>query len=605
MRRVLRLRDRLILLVLLAVLPAFGLVLYMGVEQRRTVAEGVRSEARRLADLTAAGHERLLAGSRDLLLALSALVPVRLAASPSCGPTLAALLDRYPQYANFGVAAPDGTVVCSAVPLRTVVSIADRAYFRRAIETRSFAVGEYQVGRATGIPSINFGLPVVEGGRVVAVVFAAFDLAALQDPSTHAGLPPGSVVWVMDRRGTILSRYPDPGRWVGRNVSRTPVGRAVLTEGEGTESIEGLDGARRLYAFSSLQAAGGDIHVAVGIPEGVAFAGLNAALLRTLAGLAAVLVLAVAAAWAVGDRFLLRRLRVLAHAADRMAAGDPGARTSLNASGDDELDRLIRTFDGMAEAVQAREAESRAAAEALRRSEHELRARLHELRRSNEERQRLLAHLAGAQERERARIASDIHDDTIQAMTAVGIRLERLRRHLQGPDHRALLDQLQETVAESIRRLRHLLFQLRPPSLDREGLASALRLYLRQICEGTGCAQELTNRLTEEPPEETRLILYRIAQEALNNVRKHAGATRVEVLLESRDSGYYVRVRDDGKGFPLRQVQDSVPGHLGFLAMRERAEVAGGWWRATSGPGRGTTVEFWLPAARTRVPSAS
>src|SRR5439155_7718736 len=97
-------------------------------------------------------------------------------------------------------------------------------------------------------------------------------------------------------------------------------------------------------------------------------------------------------------------------------------------------------------------------------------------------------------------------------------------------------------------------------------------------------------------PEETRLILYRIAQEALANVRKHAEAHRVSVTVEPSDGGYLVRIEDDGVGFDPASLEGSRPGHLGLTAMKERAEMSGGWCRVTSQPGRGTKVEFWMPA---------
>jgi signal transduction histidine kinase len=80
------------------------------------------------------------------------------------------------------------------------------------------------------------------------------------------------------------------------------------------------------------------------------------------------------------------------------------------------------------------------------------------------------------------------------------------------------------------------------------------------------------------------------------NVRKHANAGRVDVVLEPRAAGYAVRIADDGDGFDLGTGSEEPPGHLGLEAMKERAETAGGWWRIESGPGSGTTVEFWIPA---------
>jgi PAS domain S-box-containing protein len=222
-----------------------------------------------------------------------------------------------------------------------------------------------------------------------------------------------------------------------------------------------------------------------------------------------------------------------------------------------------------------------------------------ELERTLEERRVLLGHLMTGAEEERQRIASDIHDDSIQVITAASMRLQILRRSLDDPGQLAELDELAETIRLSIDRLRHLIFELRPPVLDRDGLAAALRVYLEEAEDQTPTRYKLEDRLSGQPPEEIRLILYRIAQEALANVRKHADARTATVTLAARAGGYFVRIADDGVGF-LAERLTAVPGHLGLASMRERAELAGGWLRVASELGAGSTVEFWIPRANGR-----
>jgi signal transduction histidine kinase len=210
-------------------------------------------------------------------------------------------------------------------------------------------------------------------------------------------------------------------------------------------------------------------------------------------------------------------------------------------------------------------------------------------------RRRLLARLVRAQEEERQTIASDIHDDSIQVMTAVGMRLYSLRKRLTDEDQLAAVDEFARSITEATRRLRSLMFELRPPALDREGLGAALRLYIDQTTEEDGPTYDLDDRLVVEPSPEIRAVVYRIVQEALTNIRKHARARRVEILVESSEGGVRVRIRDDGVGLPPGQSDQSAPGHMGLNAMRERAEMAAGWWRIESAPARGTVVEFWVP----------
>jgi signal transduction histidine kinase len=208
------------------------------------------------------------------------------------------------------------------------------------------------------------------------------------------------------------------------------------------------------------------------------------------------------------------------------------------------------------------------------------------------ERGRLLSHVVAAQEDERRRIALDVHDDYLQALTAVRMELERLRDDLDDTGQRECATRLVGDVAATTDRMRSLVFDLRPPALDWAGLASALRLYLDETMSRCDLAYTLDQRIEEEPPPELRLAAYRIAQEAINNVVKHAGASAIEVSLLPHDGGMLVTVRDDGRGV------EAPPGvrSFGLASMRERAESCGGWWRIESAPGEGTKVEFWLPS---------
>ncbi len=229
-----------------------------------------------------------------------------------------------------------------------------------------------------------------------------------------------------------------------------------------------------------------------------------------------------------------------------------------------------------------------------RQAEDELWRTVEALRRTDEQRRKLLGLLAAAEQKERKQLAEDLHDDSIQILTAAVLRLQVFRRHLDDPGHVEELDQLEETLRHALERLRHVSFELRPPALDSEGLVPALRMYLEKWNRDSGIRFELVDRLEIEPAIETRITLYRIAAEAFTNIRKHSGAKRVHVLAEQRERGFLIRIQDDGDGFDLDRHVNAT-GHLGIPAMRERAELAGGWWKIRSGPGAGTAVEFWVP----------
>ncbi|MEX2459659.1 MAG: sensor histidine kinase [Actinomycetota bacterium] len=210
-----------------------------------------------------------------------------------------------------------------------------------------------------------------------------------------------------------------------------------------------------------------------------------------------------------------------------------------------------------------------------------------------DERRDLMSRLVRAQEEERVRIAEDIHDDSIQSVTAVALRLDGLRSRIDDPDAIARLEQIQEAVRGALERMRKLMFELRPPALEEAGLAAAFRTYLGRVKTEDGLEFTVENTLPEEPPLELRTIAYRIGQEALANVRKHARATRVDVRIEPANGGLRLTVTDDGVG--VAGPPPDLADHFGVLGMRERAAAAGGWCRVDGTLGGGTVVEAWLP----------
>jgi signal transduction histidine kinase len=366
------LRARLLLLVLLAVIPALGLTLYTNLEERQLRKALVYEHAMRLSRLVSADYERLIEDARQLLVTLARLPAVRDLNRAACNVLFTDLLAQRSSYANLGVIDADGNIFCSAIPGQ--VYLGDRGYFQRAFETRDFAIGEYQVGRLTRKATVNFGYPVLDdAGRVHAVVFAALDLAWLNQLARQAGLPPGTMLTVIDRNGTILSRYPDDGEWVGQLIPEPLVLKAILTQqGNGTTDAPGTDGIPRLFSFAPFGGAAqsADAYVSVGIPAAVAFAGVNRILARNLAALVLVAGLALAAAWLVGNLFIVRQIQALVEATKRVAAGELGVRTGLP-RGQGEVSQLAGAFDQMAESLD-RAHERRLLEEELRRKNYQL-----------------------------------------------------------------------------------------------------------------------------------------------------------------------------------------------------------------------------------------
>lgn len=239
-----------------------------------------------------------------------------------------------------------------------------------------------------------------------------------------------------------------------------------------------------------------------------------------------------------------------------------------------------------------------------RQAEDALRKSIKTLRQVDDDRRALLSRLVTAQEEERRKIAADIHDDSIQSMFAVAVRLLTLRTALRDPAQVELIDRLQQAVHQASDRLRTLLFELRPAVLDEGGLGLAVREYLDVMGRESGIETVMGESVAKRPATAADVMVYRITQEALGNVRKHAKAKRVECSLSMSDGGIAVTIVDDGVGFDA-EGWTAKPGHLGLIAMRERAEMAGGWLRMTSKQGQGCRVEFWIPDQQETVANAA
>jgi signal transduction histidine kinase len=227
------------------------------------------------------------------------------------------------------------------------------------------------------------------------------------------------------------------------------------------------------------------------------------------------------------------------------------------------------------------------------RNEADFARSLEELHRINGERRRLMRLLVAAHEDERRTIAVDIHDDPLQVMAAVALRLHSLHRRLDDEPSQRTVEAVEEMVSSAVSRLRRLMFNLRPPGLDRGDLMGPLSDRLEQVREDELIEFSLAGSEPAALTSEVRVTLYRIAQEAIANVIKHASARHIDVTVDEQDGGCLMRIVDDGAG--LGGTLEDRPGHLGLPSMRERAELAGGWLRVEAGDRSGTVVSAWVP----------
>jgi signal transduction histidine kinase len=252
---------------------------------------------------------------------------------------------------------------------------------------------------------------------------------------------------------------------------------------------------------------------------------------------------------------LTRPLREVTAAAEEIAAGDLSRRVPEH--GTDEVGRLASSFNNMAIKIAERDASLR------------------------EMSKRLLS----AQEQERIRIAREVHDELGQALTSLKIDLQGIGR----PDVGKNIDGIVDLV-------RRIATDLRPSVLDDLGVTAALEQQLRRLRESSGITTTL--HVDEEPALDmlTSVTLYRIAQEALANIVRHANATNVEVTLSALDGAAILRIRDNGRGMASGEISSRQS--LGIVGMRERAELLGGSVTIDTAQGGGTTLTARLPLAK-------
>jgi signal transduction histidine kinase len=198
-----------------------------------------------------------------------------------------------------------------------------------------------------------------------------------------------------------------------------------------------------------------------------------------------------------------------------------------------------------------------------------------------------------AQELERARLARELHDETGQALTSILLGLKPLEQAVSTDAGREAVASVRELVVSTLHDVRRLAVELRPSALDDFGLVPALERLVDGYREGAGLEVELEARLGEERlPASVETALYRIVQEALTNVVKHAGARRASIVLMRRDGTVTAVIEDDGRGFDPEATRDDA---LGLVGMRERLALVGGRLRIESGASGGTTLVAEVP----------
>jgi signal transduction histidine kinase len=248
----------------------------------------------------------------------------------------------------------------------------------------------------------------------------------------------------------------------------------------------------------------------------------------------------------------------------------------------------------------------RAAEESLRKSEQHYGKLLEQSRRMQDQLRLLSRQLLSAQEEERKRISRELHDVIAQTLTSINVRLATLKKdasvNTKGLEQS--IARTQQLVEHSVNIVHRFARELRPTVLDDVGLIPALHSFMKDFAKQTGIRMHFTAftfARIKELDNDQRTVLYRVAQEALNNAARHAHASRAEVKIQKLDGSICMEIKDNGRGFPAERVLlAKKKKRLGLLGMRERVEMVNGNFTIKSTPGKGTTIFAQIPLGEVR-----
>ena len=580
------LKTRLYILVLITALPGWALGIFNASEQKRDAVRAIHQNALRTARLAAVQEARVLEEAQQLLMTMADFFLESRADPIKCRNFFGRILNRSQGYANFGVVQPDGELICSAHPVPSEPDLAQRHWFARAKEFKDFAIGDYHLGYNQEEPVLFLAQPVLDQKKqLVAVLFAAMDLDGLNRTvfDVPTNLPQGATIIQIDQNKNSLSYDPVSATWSRRMPVDAGIVKTLLTRKSGFLEAETIDGIPWIYAFSPL--AGplkkNQIILAIAIPSELAFADANRTLARNLSLLAAVTLLALLFVWKGSEVFILRQVRAMAAASRRLAGGDLTVRIGP-VEGEDELSQLARAFNEMAAALENLHEVEQQAAEKIRQSREQLR--------------HLANHLQEVREEERTRIARELHDQFGQTLSVLKMDLAWLAKHLPGPDQplQAKLDAMGAIIDATLQVLHRVCTELRPVILDDFGLAAAIQWQAEDFQSRTGIACSATlDTEADKLTQDKSTAVFRIFQETLTNVLRHAAATEIGIRLWEEDRQLMLEIADNGRG--IADTEISSPTSLGLIGMRERVYGINGTIVFSGTRDKGTRVTVAVP----------
>jgi len=548
--------------------------------------ETVEQNALMLAESAANDESQVVEGARQMLMVIGNFILTTGLEPDACTGFCTDLRKQFTRYANIGAIRPDGRVFCSAVAARQRVDASDQSWFKRALASREVIISSFHRGRITGKPVVIMARPLFgPRGETTAILFCAIDIRWMnrRTAGLTSRLPVGAVLNQIDADGVMVSYHADTHSWQRGSLVDPAVIRSIVSKGRGVIEAPDARGRPSIHSFAPLRSAlkNQDVVMVLTIPRHVVFTHSKRMLIRNLTLLAGVSIVALILARLAGKYFVLRQVGALAEASRKLAAGDLSTRLGpLHIKG--ELGQLARDFDEMAAALETQVNKQKKTEGELRESREQLR--------------NLTAHIEIVREEERTRIAREIHDNLGQALTALKMDVSWLEKKASEPTSRLVnkIQSMNALIEETIRTVQRISAELRPGILDDFGLPAAIEWQTGEFQERTGITATL--HLPENfgnVPKDQSTALFRIYQEALTNVIRHANASAVEVTLEETEGRLSLTVADNGRG--ISEADATHPKSFGLIGMQERVHPWGGSVRIHGIPNQGTAITVTIP----------
>ncbi len=578
-----RLRYRLLLFAVVVLIPMIAFSVYSVAQSVNHAKQQTLNNGLAIAKVVTSNLVEKIESTESLLRGLAQSSAVQ---TQDVKSTRELFIDVFPTHnslINLSAADKEGNVFATIVWHGSEPrSVSSDPNFREVVTGEDTVVSGSLESIATDQHAIRMLVPFGAGSNQLSgVLIADISLSQLQRRMTSIGIEEGTLVIVTDHTGTVLLHPSYKYVYEEANFSGWPSVNAALNGKEGSvEHINPLDNQPWLWAYTPVSRTGWA--VVVGFPTAAAFPPIRAILIRSLLLLVLMVSLAIVMAVYFSQR-LSEPLRDFTERALAISEGD--FNQEMTVRGSEEMLQLSKAFNVMSTKL----------------SEHmqKLAVAKEENLREAKRLQYLLARTISLQENERRRIASDLHDGTSQLIlgslyeTEAAIDMISSRPEMAKKKLTSVEDLLEQTSAE----MRRVIYDLRPPLLDDMGFAVALERHISRYEETTGIQVKFEhshNGAGSEVPLETDLALYRIAQEALNNIHKHSQCREARIQLTVSEKNICMVIRDEGIGFETGKYLQGNSENLGLKGMTERAESVGAKLEICSEPGQGTTVVFEL-----------